>query len=245
METTTQDPVQISLLNTEMSARDKSNLQEAAHRLLAHGSILRERSVERNLYDWCIEHQGWIEEWSQLLGMKLIIQRDERVIMVIPEVGALTRKLKRDETLVGLALWFDYDVEVRENAAHDVFFTVRMFNEQFRSKFPSLQPLSASRLKEIFRTFSKLNIIEMEWADEFPDSVIQILPTLRFIIPFPEIEEWHRIKDRFNGEESETSSPDGRNDTPLPPEAEVVEETVDQTNEVENFEPSEENETED
>jgi len=205
METQLQDQASVPLLNTEMNTRDKGHLQEAAHRLLAHGSILRERSAERNLYDWAIEHQGWLEEWAQLLGMKLLVQRDERIIMVLPEYGALTKKLKRDETLVGLALWFDFDIEVRENAAHDVFFTVRMFNEQFRSKFPTLQPLSASRMKEIFRTFSKLNIIEMEWADDFSDSVIQILPTLRFIIPFPEIEEWHRMTDRFNGEEEDIS----------------------------------------
>ncbi len=227
METHIQDQATVPLLNTEMNARDKGHLQEAAHRLLAHGSILRERSAERNLYDWAIEHQGWLEEWAQLLGMKLLVQRDERIIMVLPEYGALTKKLKRDETLVGLALWFDFDIEVRENAAHDVFFTVRMFNEQFRSKFPTLQPLSASRMKEIFRTFSKLNIIEMEWADDFSDSVIQILPTLRFIIPFPEIEEWHRMADRFNGEDedvaiSETEAPiqvDSTSDLPESPAA--------------------------
>ena len=193
----------IALLNTEMNQRDRGHLQDAAHRLLAHGSILRERAAERNLYDWCIEHQNWVEEWSTLLGMKLVVQRDERIIMVLPEVGALTRKLRRDETLVGLALWFDYDVEVRENAAHDVFFTVRQFNEQFRSKFPSLQALSASRLKEIFRVFTKINVVEMDWAEEFSESVIHILPTLRFIIPFPEIEEWHRVRDRFVEESDE------------------------------------------
>ena len=194
---------EIALLNTEMGVRDRASLQEAAHRLLAHGSILRERSSERNLYDWCVEHLSWLEEWSKLLGMKLVAQRDERIIMVLPEVPALTRKLRRDETLVGLALWYDYDVEVRENAAHDVFFTVRMFTEQLRSKFPSLQPVSQRRLKEILRLFSRINIVDMEWADEFPDSVIQILPTLRFIIPFPEIEEWHRLRDRFNGDEDD------------------------------------------
>lgn len=187
-----------SLLSNHLRERDRQMLQDVAHRLLAHGSLLRNRGAERPLYDWSIEHQAWLEEWAALLGLKIIIQRDERLIMAIPEVPSLTRKLKRDETLVALALWYDFDVEVRENGAHDVFFNVRDFNEQFQSKFPSIQPLSQSRLKEILRRFARFNLIETEWFDEFSDSIIQILPTLRFAIPFPDIEQWLKVASSFN-----------------------------------------------
>lgn len=101
-----------SLFNNNLRDRDRQMLQDVAHRLLAHGSLLRARGAERPLYDWSIEHQPWLEEWAALLGLKIIIQRDERLLMAIPEVPSLTRKLKRDETLVALALWYDFDVEV-------------------------------------------------------------------------------------------------------------------------------------
>ncbi|MGJ8671629.1 DUF4194 domain-containing protein [Rubritalea sp.] len=189
-----------SLFNSNLRDRDRSMLQDVAHRLLAHGSLLRGRSAERPLYDWAIEHQPWLEEWAALLGLKIIIQRDDRLIMAIPEVPSLTRKLKRDETLVALALWYDFDVEVRENGAHDVYFNVRDFNEQFQSKFPSMQPLSQSRMKEILRRFARFNLIEMDWEDDFTDSTIQILPTLRFAIPFPGIEQWVKAASAFDAE---------------------------------------------
>ncbi len=194
------EPTQQGLLHPALQSRDKQILHEAAHRLLAHGSILRGRSAERVLYDWCIEHQEWLEEWGTLLGVKVVVQRNERLIMALPEVPSLTRKLRRDETLVALALWYDYDVEVRENGAHEVYLSVRDFNELFRSKFPAIQPLSASRLKEILRGFARLNLVEIEWTDAFADSVVQILPTLRLAIPFPDIAEWLKVKEKFDAE---------------------------------------------
>lgn len=186
-----------ALFNNNLRDKDRQMLQDVTHRLLAHGSLLRARATERPLYDWSIEHQPWLEDWAGLLGLKIIIQRDERLIMAIPEVPSLTRKLKRDETLVALALWYDFDVEVRENGAHDVYFNLRDFNEQFQSKFPSMQPLSQSRMKEILRLFSRFNLIEMEWEEELTDSTIQILPTLRFAIPFPGIEQWVKAASAF------------------------------------------------
>jgi len=195
-----------SLFNNTLRDRDRQMLQDVAHRLLAHGSLLRARGAERPLYDWSVEHQPWLEEWAALLGLKIIIQRDERLIMAIPEVPSLTRKLKRDETLVALALWYDFDVEVRENGAHDVYFNLREFNEQFQNKFPSMQPLSQSRMKEILRRFTRFNLIEMDWEEEFTDSVIQILPTLRFAIPFPGVEQWVKAASTFQAEPESTDS---------------------------------------
>ena len=195
------EPVSNTLINNLLQDRDKQMLQDVAHRLLAHGSLLRSRASERALYDWSVEHLTWLEEWADLLGLKIILQRDDRLIMAIPLVPSMTRKLRRDETLVALALWYDYDVQVREEGAHEVYLSVCDFNESFRSKFPSIQPLSASRLKEILRSFARFNLIETEWTDDFSDSNIQVLPTLRFAIPFPDIEEWLKVANHFQDED--------------------------------------------
>lgn len=197
------EPVSNNLINSSLQERDKQMLQDIAHRLLAHGSLLRSRSSERLLYDWAVEHLPWLEEWATLLGLKIILQRDDRLLMAIPLIPSMTRRLRRDETLVALSLWYDYDIQLREEGAHEVFISVRDFNESFRSKFPSIKQLSASRLKEILRNFAKFNLIETEWADDFSDSNIQILPTLRFAIPFPDIEEWLRAASHFQEDEEE------------------------------------------
>lgn len=195
------EPASNTLINSSLQERDKQMLQDIAHRLLAHGSLLRSRASERVLYDWSVEHLTWLEEWAALLGLKIILQRDDRLLMAIPLVPSMTRRLRRDETLVALSLWYDYDIQVREEGAHEVFISVREFNESFRSKFPSIQQFSASRLKEILRGFARFNLIETEWTEEFSDSNIQILPTLRFAIPFPDIEEWLKVANNFQDEE--------------------------------------------
>ncbi|QQL44461.1 DUF4194 domain-containing protein [Sulfuriroseicoccus oceanibius] len=214
------------LFTPNLQPRDKQMLQDVAHRLLAHGSLLRARGSEKALYDWAMEHMGWLEDWAEVIGLKIIVQRDDRLIMAVPEVPSLTRRLRRDETLVALALWYDYDVEVRENGAHDVFLTVRDFNEQFCSKFPSMQPLSASRLREILRGFAKFNLIETDWTDDFSDSVIQVLPTLRFAIPFPDIEEWLKAASAFNTE-AENPAGDAAEESPATEDAPSSDETED------------------
>lgn len=84
-------------------------------------------------------------------------------------------------------------------------FNVREFNEQFQSKFPSMQALSQSRMKEILRRFVRFNLIEVDWEDEFTDSTIQILPTLRFAIPFPGIEQWVKAASAFNAESDDAA----------------------------------------
>jgi len=103
-------------------------------------------------------------------------------------------------------------LQLREEGAHEVFLTVLEFNESFRSKFPSIKQLSASRLKEILRGFARFNLIETDWTDDFADSSIQILPTLRFAIPFPDIEEWLRVASQFQ-EEGDTEQEQEDTDT--------------------------------
>jgi len=45
-----------ALISGSLQERDKQMLQDIAHRLLAHGSLLRSRASERVLYDWSVEH---------------------------------------------------------------------------------------------------------------------------------------------------------------------------------------------
>lgn len=191
------EPNSSSLINQNISDKDKTLLKDIAHKLLSQGSLIRSRASDRPLYDWTLEHHSWVEEWAELLGLKLLILRDERIIMAIPEVPSMTYRLRKDETLVALALWYDYDQEIRGNGAHEVALTLKSLNESLQSKFPNILPLSLTRLREILREFVRFNLLEVEWQTEITDSLIQILPTLRFVIPFPNVEEWLKHANRF------------------------------------------------
>ena len=188
----------------QLDEQDRERMREAAHRLLAHGSILREEPAERELYDWCQSRTQMIEEWASLLGLKIVWHRDERLIIALPEVAPLLRRLRLDETLVVLALWYDYDVEVRDHGAHEVTFPVREFNERLASKFNQMKLPSESRMREILRLLDRNNLVRLTGAEDLAAASVRVLPTIRFVIPFSGIEEWTRHAERFAAGEPET-----------------------------------------
>ncbi len=196
---------------------DRERMKEVAHRLLGHGSILREEAAERDLYDWCQNRTQMIEEWASLLGVKIVWQREDRIIIALPEATQLLRRLRLDETLVVLALWYDYDVEVRDHGAHEVSFTVREFNERLASsKFNQVKLPSESRMREILRLLDRNNLVRLSGAENMAEATVRILPTIRFVIPFSDLEEWTRHAERFEltGEEAPTEPTDEENDEP-------------------------------
>jgi hypothetical protein len=189
-------PVPVPLF-PHLEVKDRVNMHEAAQRLLASGSILRDESSQRELYDWCQNRTALLEEWASLLGLKLTWLREERILLAQPESPALMRKLKLDETVIILALWYDYDTEVRDQGAHRVSYSVREFNERFSSKFNKIKPPSETRLEKIFQLLDRKNLIRFTNANPLTAAVIEILPTMRFAIPFTSLEEWTRLKTQF------------------------------------------------
>ena len=182
---------------------DREHMREAAHRLLAHGSILRDEPAERDLYDWCQIRTQMVEEWASLLGLKIVWHREDRMIVALPEVSALLRRLRMDETLVTLALWYDYDVEVRDRGAHEVAFPVREFNERLASKFNRVKLPSESRMREILRLLDRNNLVRLTGGEDLASASLRVLPTIRFVIPFSGIEEWTSHVERFDAAASE------------------------------------------
>jgi hypothetical protein len=195
-------------LTAGMGETDRESLQECLQRLLASGAILRED--HRDLYDWARLHRDRVDELAALAGLKLVWEHDNRLVLALPQHPRLLRRLRQDETLIVLALWYDFDRQVKDEGRtpEDVAFRVREFSEQFEAKFRHLQLPSATRLMEILHLLEKKSIVRLsETAGPFPDVVIRVLPTIRYLVPFSALEEWTRTRDRHlasgsGGEES-------------------------------------------
>lgn len=190
-------PVVDSVLAPNVSNEDRLRIRDAIHRLMAHGSILRDEAGQREIYDWCRTRTHWLDEIADLLGFRLAWEHDNRLIQAIPQFPALLRRLRLDESLIAMALWYDYDHAMRDEGAHEVILTVQEFNEGLSSKFNALKVPSESRLSEILRLFSRFNLVRIAALADFAKSRIEILPTIRYVIPFPGIEEWNRQRDRY------------------------------------------------
>ena len=192
----------------QLDAEDRGRLREASHQLLSHGSILREE--HRDLHDWCQNRVPLAEEWAALLGLKIVWLREERMIVALPETPGLLRKLRLDETVVTLALWYDFHSEVSDRGAGtaEVEFAVRDFNERLASTFTHLKLPSESRMREILRLLDRKNLIRLTGAEDLATARIRVLPTIRFVIPFQGLEEWARLAARFNESAAEPEAED-------------------------------------
>ncbi|MGB8352369.1 MAG: DUF4194 domain-containing protein [Chthoniobacteraceae bacterium] len=171
----------------ELSDSDRENLQAAVSELFNRQAIIRDLPGERELYEWARLHFNWVKEICLLTGFDVILNEDEQLIHALPKERATLRKLRVEWTLVLLGLWYDYDVQLRSEGA-PVIFTVETFNESLRDKLGDRQPALTS-LKEILSFFASRKLVRMEYDDEFHRSRIEVLPTIRFVLPFGELEK--------------------------------------------------------
>lgn len=182
---------------TSLGEADREALQECLQRLLVSGAILRED--HRDLYDWARLHREAVDELGVLAGLKLVWEHDNRLVLALPQHPRMLRRLRQDETLIVLALWYDFDRQVKDEGRtpEDVQFRVREFSEQFEAKFRHLQLPTPTRLLEILHLLERKSVVRLsETAGPFPDVVIRVLPTIRYLVPFTALEEWTRARDR-------------------------------------------------
>ena len=171
---------------------DRTRLGEALQKLLAHGSILGLEPAEGEVYAWCRQNFEWLRELAALTGFSVSMEHESRLIQAVPERPSLTLHLRQDATIVLLALWYEYDTQVRDHGAAQVRLTVELLNRLLKEKLlPDLksQP-SSGRLLEILRQAQRFNLLRLDLVEPFEQSRIEVLKTLPRVIQFNELAEW-------------------------------------------------------
>lgn len=177
----------------ELTDSDREYLQAAVSELFQRQAILRDLPGDRDLYDWARLRFSWVREICRLIGFEVILNEDDQLIHALPGERATLRKLRTEWTLVLLSLWYDYDVQLRSEGA-PVIFDVETFNESLKTKLGDRQP-PPTTLKEILRFFAARKLVRMAYNDDFHRSKIEVLPTIRFVLPFGELE---RVSDALD-----------------------------------------------
>lgn len=171
----------------ELPDSDRENLQAAVSELFHRQALVRDLPGDRELYDWARLRFSWVREICRLIGFEVVLNTDEQLIHALPSERATLRKLRTEWTLVLLALWYDYDVQLRTEGA-PVVFTVETFNESLKTKLGDRQP-TPTTLREILRFFAARKLVRMDYEVDFHRSKIEVLPTIRFVLPFGELEK--------------------------------------------------------
>jgi hypothetical protein len=186
-------------LLASLSETDRERLGEALRRLMAHGSILGTEPAQAELYHWAHLNREWVEEMAGLMELKIYWDQELRIAQAAPQSGAFTLKLKLDATLVLLTLWYEFDTAVRDRGeAPPIRLSVERLNDSMKTKFEPLRKHlpSATRLREILGMAQRKNLLRFSAAEEAADATIEVLPTLKRVIPFQDIADWNRNEDR-------------------------------------------------
>ena len=208
-------PAATSVL-AQLTDADRARLGEAMQTLLARGSILGLEHGQGELYTWCRQNFDWLRETMALTGFQVANEHESRVIQATPQKASLTLRLRQDATVVLLALWYEFDTQVRDHGATAVSLTVEQLNQLLHEKLlPDLKELpSATRLLEILRQAHRFNLVNLEVVTPFEQSQIEVLPTLRRVIPFQDLADWtktaelHKTPVAANSEEDDNSGDD-------------------------------------
>jgi hypothetical protein len=183
----------------QLQPHDRERLGEAIRHLMVHGSILGQEPSQNDLYHWCHQNRVWVDEFASLLELKLHWEHQDRTIQAVPQSATFLLRLKLDATLVLLVLWYEFDTAIRDRGeTPPVRITAQQLNDSLAAKFEPLhkfQP-SPTRLREILSQAQRKNLLRYT-MDPLPErSVIEILPTLKRVIPFQNIEEWTKYAAR-------------------------------------------------
>lgn len=199
-----------------LSENDRERLGEAIQKLLSTGTINGKSSS--NLYHWCRQHFTPLKEWAEVIGLDLGMFHEERLIQAIPHVSSLRLKLRKDETIVWLALWYAGDVRWRDEGNDQAFLSVSELNSLIQDQLlPDITGQTAQgRLREILRKAAKFNLIHLNFSEPFEDSGIEVLPAIRRAVPFRHLAEWSELAQDFNQQEV---------DEPITEETEELEES--------------------
>jgi hypothetical protein len=155
---------------------------------------------ETDIYHWAYLNRALVEELAATLSFKLFWDHQDRIVQAVPQESKFLLRLRLDATLVLLTLWYEFDTAIRDRGeTPPVRLTVQQLNDSLAAKFEPLKKHlpSQTRLREILSLAARKNLLRVAPDPRPENSVIQILPTLKRIIPFQNIEEWTRNADRY------------------------------------------------
>jgi len=196
-------------LLARLQPSDRERLGEALRRLMSHGSILGLEPSQTDLYHWCYQNRVWVDELAALLDLKLYWEHQDRTVQAVPQSAAFLLRLKLDATLVLLTLWYEFDTAIRDRGeTPPVRLTAQQLNDSLAAKFEPLRKFqpSPTRLREILSLAQRKNLLRFMPNEAAENSVIEIFPTLKRVIPFQHIEEWIKHADRYLATASEAGA---------------------------------------
>lgn len=174
-----------------LDQRDRVRLRDTMLRLLHHTAIVRDDPGCEEIYDWANLHRAWVREIAAVLGYDVTFEEPFRLILSVPQEQGIVRRFTIEESCIAMVLWHDYDSALREGATR-VCLTVKNLNDSFAAKLKGVKLPTRAGMKSALQLFHRHRLIRLNAAEDFADSTIEVLHTLRLVMPFQQLDEWQK-----------------------------------------------------
>lgn len=168
---------------------EKTDIETAIQALLAHQIVYPDTSLlRRDIYDLIRRHSTFFERYFSAMGVGIIIEPSTGMIALIRgqnRYGWQFSRLKKDETLVLLALRVTYDEGLRAGLMDDVGRVEANTDEIFDRirTLGKVEPPLESRLEEILKSLRRRGAVVLHDADRVERlTPVTVLPGIRVLV---------------------------------------------------------------
>ena len=193
---------------------DRDALSEVLTELLAHGALLGDSGRDRELYLLAREYQPEIGEYLAPLNLQLVPDPDHPIFQLRPVSGdcGLMARFNKAETLLVLTLWRIYYDTQMERPVAVVVVSANDLWQRLKLYFAQVEEPTSAQLRDMLGKLRSRRLVRVRWhedAGQFGESQIEILPTLRRVIPFENAEAWQQQAELYQ----QAAEPDDAKDT--------------------------------
>ena len=176
---------------------DRGAFSDILTDLLSHGALIGDAGRDRELYLLAREYEPEISAYFAPLNLFLVPDPDRPIIQIRPVPGdcGLIARFSKAETLLTLTLWRMYHDARMEQAVDSVVVTTNDIWQRLKLYFEHLDLPSAALLREMLGKLRGRRLVCVQWHEDqsqFGESQVEIMPTLRNVIPFEDVNAWQQ-----------------------------------------------------
>jgi len=175
----------------ELKDSEKTTLTRIFNKLLQVNYITRKKESDLNDYHFILATNELIEAFLKLIGFELVIKKQDDVIYIKNEEGQNHLLLKKNTTIIALALRLMYQEKITFVTLSDdcIIYLSELHDKLAQIGFIDNKRITKKDLKPELALLKNYNIIAYSDPDLHDSAQIKIYPTIKYICEIEVIDE--------------------------------------------------------
>ncbi|MDV3168122.1 MAG: DUF4194 domain-containing protein [Candidatus Phytoplasma stylosanthis] len=189
----------------KIKEQEKKIFSRIVNKLFQVNYLTIQKKEDINDYHFILLQEKLFSSFFKLIDFKLEIKKYDGVIFIKNLLNFNKLKLKKEESLILLILRVLFQ-DKKETTANNIIqiYLKDIYHKLYNINYKEIKKLNKSKIKNILSLLKKHNIINLIDDNDIlkDDSIIQIYPSIIYLIDLDMIEEYQKI---FNSKENKNN----------------------------------------